>query len=370
MRDLHSLRNLVVKIGTGLCLLEDGRIDSVTLLELAQQIRTLRQRGCHVVLVTSGAVGMGRSRLGIQGPVPLDEKQALAAVGQVALMQAYQTIFGLLDICVGQVLLTRQDLESQERYLNARNAFAALLRRGVLPVVNENDSVATEEIKIGDNDQLAALVGNVTDADLVVNLTSTEGLWTSDPAHDPQARVVRDVHVLDESIWAMVRDDKTRLGTGGMHTKLEAAAIAARYGAYTAIAPGRRSGVLLDLLAGDEVGTLFYPRQRRLRGRKRWLAATPKSGGVLYLDAGAVRALREQGRSLLAAGITRLEGRFEVGHLVRLEGPDGQRLGRGLTNYSSEHLDQIKGLPTEQFEGVLGFKGHDEVVHRNHLVLD
>jgi glutamate 5-kinase len=366
---LAAFRSLVVKVGTGICMRADGRLDGSTLLALAQQMAALHQNGCRLVLVTSGAVGMGRSILGVEGAIDLSEKQALAAVGQVALMNAYQHIFQLLDMRVAQVLLTRQDLESRERYLNARNAFTALQRRGILPIVNENDSVATEEIKIGDNDQLASLVGSVVDADLVINLTSTEGLYDGDPHTNPKARVVREVDDID-AVEAFVRKDKTQHGTGGMSTKLLAARIAIGYGAHMAIAPGRESNVLARLMAGEPVGTLFRPGARKVRGKKRWIAFAGKTVGTLRVDKGALDAVQRRGRSLLAAGVTEVQGRFEVGDLVRIEGPDGEKIGRGLTNYSSDHVAQIKGLPTDRFESVLGFKGQDEVIHRDHLVLE
>lgn len=370
MRDFRSVKSLVVKLGTGIFMRDDGRPDGPVLLSLAQQVAALMGRGCRVVLVSSGAVGMGRSILGVEGSLSLGEKQALAAVGQVALMNTWQGVFGFLDIHVAQVLLTREDMESHERYLNARNAFLALQRRGILPVVNENDSVATEEIKIGDNDQLASLVGNVVDADLVVNLTSTEGLWTANPQDDPAARVVREVVEVDEAIEAMVQQKKTLHGTGGMQTKLAAARIAMRYGAHMAIVPGRERDILLRLLAGEEVGTLFRPASRPVRGRKRWIAYGGRAAGVVKVDEGAARALARDGRSLLAAGVVGVQGHFEVGDLVRIEGPGGEKIGRGLINYASDQLARIQGLPTDAFERVLGFKGHDEIIHRDHLVLD
>lgn len=370
MRDLRSVKSLVVKLGTGIFMRDDGRPDGPVLLSLAQQVAALQGRGCRFVLVSSGAVGMGRAILGVEGSVSLAEKQALAAVGQVALMNTWQNIFGLLDIHVAQVLLTREDMESHERYLNARHAFHALHRRGILPVVNENDSVATEEIKIGDNDQLASLVGNVVDADMVVNLTSTEGLWTGDPESDSGAHVVREVMQVDADVESLVRDEKTRHGTGGMQTKLTAARIATGYGAYMAIVPGRERDILLRLVDGEDVGTLFMPGPRPVRGRKRWIAYGGRTAGVVKVDEGAARALARDGRSLLAAGVLEVQGHFEVGDLVRIEGQGGEKVGRGLTNYSSEQVSRIKGLPTDAFERVLGFKGHDEIIHRDHLVLD
>lgn len=369
-RQLGGCRSLVVKVGTGLCIRADGRLDGATLIALAQQIATLRQRGCRVLLVTSGAVGMGRSILGEDGAVSLAEKQALAAVGQVAIMNAWQNVFELLDMRVAQVLLTRQDLESHERYLNVRNALGALQQRGILPVVNENDSVATEEIKIGDNDHLASLVGNVVDADLVINLTSTEGLWRGDPQRDADAEVVRVVQAGDAEVETLVRDEKTRHGTGGMLTKIQAARIATGYGAYMAIAPGRAPSVLLRLVDGDDIGTLFMPGPRRVRGRKRWIAYAGRASGVLRVDAGAREAVARRGRSLLAAGVVAVEGHFDVGALVRVEGPEGEKVARGLVNYSAEQIARIQGQPTDRFEDLLGFKGHDEVIHRDNLVLD
>jgi glutamate 5-kinase len=366
---LKDVRNVVIKLGTSTCIKNGNTLDSPLLLTLAQQIAELMGHGIRVVLVTSGAVGMGRGLLGqTPGPVTVPEKQALAALGQVALINAYASIFGLLELQVAQVLLTRDDIASHERYLNARNALHTLFGHHVLPVINENDTVATEEIRIGDNDNLASLVGSLVDADLVINLTNTDGLWTADPATHPEARRISMVERLDE--LEVEIGNISQGGTGGMATKLQAARIATGYGAYMVIARSRDPRIIARILAGDDVGTLFLPQRARLQSRKRWIAYHGREKGTLQVDAGAATALKNKGRSLLAAGIKQVVGEFEVGDLVRVEDLHGTHLGRGLTNYAAHQVRLIQGLPSESFEGVLGFKAYDEVIHRNNLVLE
>lgn len=339
-----------------------GKVQGPLLLELAQQIRTLREQGWQVVVVSSGAVGMGRSLLKT-GQEELREKQALAALGQVELMNVWRRIFDLLDIQVAQVLLTREDLRARERYLNARNTLVTLLQGGVLPIINENDSVAVTEIRFGDNDILSCLVGALVDAELVVNLTQAEGLL--DFSQQPPRRIplVRDI---DGDIMGLVRQETSTGGTGGMRSKLEAARVAMECGTAMAIARANEKNVLLRVTAGEDLGTRFEPGGRRLTSRKRWLAAGGAPRGKLHLDSGAVRAL-QNGRSILPVGLTSIEGEFGIGDLVSLLGPDGEELGRGLVNYPTHELRKLIGQPTAQIEALLGYRGHPEAVHRDHL---
>ncbi len=367
--NLRNVQNIVVKLGTSTCIKNGSTLDSPLLLQLAQQIATLMHEGRHVVLVTSGAVGMGRGLLGLTGPVSVPEKQALAALGQVELINAYKAIFGLLEIRVAQVLLTRDDIASHERYLNARNAMHTLLAHKVLPVINENDSVATEEIRIGDNDNLASLVGSLVDAELVINLTNTDGLWTDDPTANPNAERISIVERLKD-LEDVQAGQASAGGTGGMATKLQAARIATGYGASMIIARSREPNVIARLLGGEDLGTLFLPQRARLQSRKRWIAYHGRERGGVRVDAGAVTALVHKGRSLLAAGIKKVDGEFDIGDLVRVEDEAGTLLGRGLTNYAAHQVRLIQGLPSERFESVLGFKAYDEVIHRNNLVLE
>lgn len=356
------MKRLVVKFGTAVMLGSDGKLQGALLLSLAQQIRRLRDLGWEVVLVSSGAVGLGRSLLKT-GQENLREKQALAALGQVELMNVWRRIFELLDLQVAQVLLTREDLRARERYLNARNTLVTLLAGGVVPVINENDSVAVTEIRFGDNDILACLVGALVDAELVVNLTQSSGLM--DFSQDPPVRVEH-VEAITPSILELVRNDLSRGGTGGMRSKLEAARVALECGTAMVIARAQEPDVLLKLIAGDSLGTRFQPRGKRLSSRKRWLAAGGSPKGKLHLDAGAVKAL-ESGRSILPVGICHLEGDFGVGDLISLHDPQGQELGRGLVNYPAHELARIAGHPSSQLESLLGYRGHPEAVHRDHL---
>jgi glutamate 5-kinase len=355
-----------VKLGTSSCLVEDDpgltRVQGEVILPLARDIARLRERGLQVVVVSSGAVGMGRrTRWGSRiDSRELSAKQALAALGQVELMNMWRGVFELLGIGVAQVLLTRQELSRRERYLNARNTLATLLAAGVLPVVNENDSVATDEIRFGDNDILAALVGSLVEAQLVINLTRAEGLL--DLSGD-QPTVIPEVAEVDESLFGMVAPEISTGGTGGMASKLHAAKEAARYGAAMVIANSSQPGVLLDILDGKEVGTLFWPASDPLRGKKRWLASSTMVSGQLKIDAGAHRALTVKGSSLLTVGITAVEGEFRTGDIVSVTAPNGAELGRGLCNLASTELRSL--LTTRS----VGASSSKVAIHRDNLFL-
>ena len=336
-QSLRAAQRIIVKLGTSSCLTEDGRVRGEVILPLARDIAQLRERGLKVVVVSSGAVGMGRrTPWGAKiDSRELSAKQALAALGQVELMNMWRGVFELLGIGVAQVLLTRQELSRRERYLNARNTLTTLLTAGVLPVVNENDSVATDEIRFGDNDILAALVGSLVEADLVINLTRADGLLDMSQA---EPVVIHEVAEVDETLFGMVAPEMSAGGTGGMASKLHAAKEAARYGAAMVIASSGQPGVLIDILDGKEVGTLFWPAKDPLRGKKRWLASSTMVSGSLIIDPGAHRALTVKGSSLLTVGISAVEGEFRTGDIVTVSTTDGIELGRGLSDLPSTEL--------------------------------
>ena len=361
-RELGKIQRLVIKLGTRVVLSPDGAVNGAVLLPLAQQIAELRAQGRQIVVVSSGAVGLGRALLRSRGET-LPEKQALAALGQVQLMQVWQRLFSLLDIPVAQVLLTRDDLRSRQRYLNASNTLRTLLDSRILPIINENDSVATAEIRFGDNDILACLVGGLSDADAVFNLTQSEGLLRSDGS------LASTVPRIDAEVWSWIQDTLSAGGTGGMASKLEAAKVSMELGFPMVIARAAEPNIIVRLLSGEALGTVFVPQRSRLASRKRWLAAGAAVKGKLWLDRGAVRAVAELGRSLLPIGIARVEGSFAEGDLVSLCDEAGQELGRGLVGYASEELGRIAGSPTDQIAALLGQPGPDEAVHRDHLFL-
>jgi glutamate 5-kinase len=361
---------LVVKLGTAI--LTDGtqRLSPPRLVDLARQMAALHGAGHDVILVSSGAMAAGREALGYpQLPKELPAKQMLAAVGQPRLMALYEQIFGLYGVVVAQVLLTRADLANRRRYLNARNTLDALLSQNVIPIINENDTVATEEIRVGDNDNLSALVANLIEADTLVLLTDQPGLFTADPRHDPSARLVAEVSEPDipESLWQAAGGPVTDLGTGGMVTKLQAADLARRSGTRVFIARGSDSDVLTRLLDGDRLGTCFQPSATAVESRKRYILAGGASG-CLTVDDGAAQALH-RGGSLLPVGVTAVEGAFDRGDTVRIAGPAGHEIARGIVNYSAADLARIRRRRSDEIDGLLGYNYGDEVIHRNDLVL-
>jgi glutamate 5-kinase len=367
---IKKARRLVVKVGSGLITEpgqgpHEGRIGALA-ADIASLIRDRRE----VALVSSGAIATGTARLGLEArPRSIPEKQAAAAVGQSALMWQYEHAFKRFGIPVGQVLLTGQDISDRSRYLNARNTLLTLLDFGVLPIVNENDTVAVDEIKVGDNDNLAALVAHLIDADLLVLLTDVEGLYTGDPRRDPGARRLDTVEAVTEAIEGLVYDAAGAVSVGGMSTKLQAAQKAAASGIPMVIASGHEAGVLPRLLKGEAVGTYFKPRDDRLAARKRWIAFAVPPQGRLTVDAGAKKALTERGTSLLPSGLVEVDGEFQAGEVVALAELDGKEFARGLVNYDASELRRIRGSRTADIEKTLGYKGVDEVVHRDNLVV-
>ncbi len=367
---LAGCRRLVVKVGSGLVTAPGLGADPDRIAAVAAEIAAVRE-GREVVLVTSGAIVTGMGRLALaERPRSIPEKQAAAAVGQSALMWQYEIAFKRHGVPVGQVLLTAQDIADRSRYLNARNTLLALLGFGVVPVVNENDTVAVEEIKVGDNDNLSALVASLIDAELLVVLTDVDGLYTADPAKDPAARKIDVVAAVTPEVERLVWDRAGRVSVGGMATKLEAAQKVAASGIPMVIASGRRGDTLTRLLAGQPVGTYFAPRADRLTARKRWIAFAVPPQGRLTVDAGAVRALTQQGRSLLPSGVVGVEGDFTAGEVVAVVSvPEGREVGRGLVNFDAAELRRIRGAKTSEIEARLGYRSADEVIHRDNLVV-
>ena len=371
MRDkVTGAQRWVVKIGSAL-LTADGRgLDRGAMAVWVEQMVALRRAGVELVLVSSGAVAAGMSRLGWAArPSAIHELQAAAAVGQMGLVQAWESSFGEHGLHTAQVLLTHEDLSDRKRYLNARTTLRTLVELGAIPVINENDTVATDEIRFGDNDTLAALVANLVEADLLVILTDRDGMFDADPRNNPDAQLIFEARADDPALDAVAGGTGGALGRGGMQTKLRAARLAARSGAYTMIVGGRIERVLDRLKAGERLGTLLSPERGLLAARKQWLAGHLQMRGTLTLDAGAVKALTVDGKSLLPVGVRAVEGNFRRGEMVACVGPDGHEVARGLANYAAAEAQKIVGLPTDRIEAVLGYIDESELVHRDNLVL-
>ncbi len=368
-KSLSQVRRCVVKIGSALLTRGGQGLDTAAIRDWAAQIAVLRARGVQLLLVSSGAVASGMQRLGYAArPHALHELQALAAVGQMGLVQVYESSFQEHGLHTAQVLLTHDDLAHRERYLNARSTLRTLLDLGVVPVINENDTVATEEIRFGDNDALAALVANLVEAELLLILTDQAGLYERDPRAHPDAVLVHAGVAGDKALEAMAGGSGA-LGRGGMRSKLAAAAKAARAGAATVIASGREPRVLERVLAGERLGTWLTPAEERLAARKRWLAGQLQVRGELLLDRGAVKVLRESGRSLLPVGVTAVRGRFSRGEMVACLDPEGNEVARGLVNYSAEESARIIGQASDRIEAILGYVDEPELVHRDNMII-
>ncbi len=369
MSPLASAKRLIVKIGSSL-LVDDstGQVRRGWLETLAADIAACKARGQEVIVVSSGAVAVGRRKLGLVPPLKLEEKQAAAATGQIRLAHAWQEALAHHHITVAQVLLTLDDSENRRRYLNARSTLETLLRLGAVPVINENDTVATAEIRVGDNDRLAARVAQMVSADALVLFSDIDGLYTADPRKDPDARFIPEVHELTPEIEAMAGDPGSAYGSGGMVTKLVAARICLSAGCRMAITRGEPMHPLKTIEDGGRC-TWFLPNSEPRTARKQWIFGSMKPAGTVVLDAGAARALA-QGRSLLPAGVTEVEGAFERGDCVLVRGVDGKTLGRGLVAYSAEDARAILGRKSGDIEAILGFRGRDELIHRDDLVME
>lgn len=361
---------VVVKLGTSVLTAGAQHLDRAHMVELVRQCALLQKAGHKLIVVTSGAVAAGRELLGFPDlPADLPHKQMLAAIGQGQLVHLWQHLFGLYGLNVGQMLLTRADLEDRERFLNARDTLGTLLSHGVIPLINENDAVATNEIKVGDNDNLSARVAILAKAELLMLLTDQPGLFTADPRANPDAELIQEVKTIDATLHRLAGGSVSGLGTGGMATKLQAADVARRAGITVVIASGQGPDVIRRLVQGERVGTRFSAIDDPLENRKQWILAGPPPVGQLHLDAGAVNALLSKGASLLPKGVKAVVGQFERGDAVKLLGPDGNTLAVGLCRYSAAEMAAILGIHSDAIAMALGYDRGPVVIHRDDLVL-
>ena len=366
---LGRAKRWVIKIGSALITNEGKGLDTSAIKRWAEQMAELRSTGKELLLVSSGAVAEGMSRIGMtQRPRALYELQAVAALGQMGLIQHFESCFKQHDIHTAQVLLTHEDLSDRKRYLNARSTLNTLMKIGAIPIINENDTVATEEFRFGDNDTLAALVANLVEADALIILTDQQGLYNKDPRQNQDAELISEANATDPVIISMAGSGGL-LGRGGMRTKITAAQRAARSGAATLIASGRAENVLLEIAKGTELGTLLSPKTEKLAARKQWLAGHLIVRGSLQLDEGASKALSDSGVSLLAVGVTRVNGNFNRGDMVSCLSPGGEEIARGLVNYSADEAGKIMGKASNEIEKTLGYVDEPELIHRDNLVL-
>jgi glutamate 5-kinase len=367
---LGSSRRIVVKVGSSiLASLEKGLLYDV-FSHLTKEISDLKRQGFEFVLVSSGAIAAGMEKLGYKTrPQAITQKQATAAVGRTRLMKIYEDYFSRYQQMVAQILLTHDDLSHRRRFLNARNTLLTLLELGIIPIINENDTVVVDEIKFGDNDNLSALITNLIGADLLIILTDIDGLCDSDPRVNPHARCIPLVEEIDVDLDGIVGETKSEISVGGMISKIQAARKASRFGIPTVVARGTKEGVLHQILKGKEIGTLILPKKDSLSSRKHWIAFNPKPKGDVIVDDGAKKAVVQKGKSLLPSGVVKIRGSFNRGDLVTCVGSRGKEFARGLVNYSATELEKIRGLRSDQIESTLGYKYSDEVIHRDDLVV-
>lgn len=363
-------KRVVIKVGSAILTTELG-MNLEVIDNLAREIAFLHNSGREVILVTSGAVAAGRKKVGYdaRGEIGMRQKQALAAIGQSVLMHIYDETFGRYDTRIAQVLLTHSDLSRRDRYLNVRNTLNTLFEFGVVPIINENDTVSVEELRFGDNDTLGALVANLIEADMFICLTDVVGLYNGNPHDDPNARPIYTVAEVTPEVEAMAGNVKSALGTGGMRSKIRAAKMVADGGGSSFIGPGRTQNILQQLFSGEMIGTFFLPKSTRMPSRKHWISYVLKPKGRLVLDGGACKALTEKGRSLLPSGILEVHGSFGPGDAVECSDQEGRVIAVGLINYGSMDVAKIKGRKTAEIASVLGYKDDDEVMHRDNLVL-
>lgn len=367
---LKNVKRVVVKIGSQVLTNANGALDAEVFRQICDDIATLRGKGFQVLVVSSGAIAAGRSELGMsEKPATIPQKQAAAAIGQTRLMHAYETGLAPHGLKAAQVLLTSEDLGSRQRFLNARATLDTLLGFGIVPIINENDTVVVDEIKFGDNDNLSALVTNVGEAHLLLILTDVQGLFSADPRTNPDARLIPLVKGITREVERAAGGSRSSVGTGGMSTKVAAAKKAGKNGVPTIMVPGKQKGIVAAALQGKEVGTLFLPSETGVNRRKHWIAYTLKPAGRLIVDDGARDVLLKKGKSLLPSGIGRIEGRFERGSCVRICGPDGQEFARGLSDYSSSEVVLLAGHKSSEIEEILGYRYADVIVHRDNLVV-
>jgi len=362
---------IVVKIGTNVLRAGTERISRPGLIDVARQISGLKEQGHEPILVSSGAIFAGRELLGVIPPAQKKDipyKQMLAAVGQGRLLALYQQIFEMYNLIVAQALLTRDDLANRTRYLNARNTLHRLIQHGAIPIINENDVVAVDEIKFGDNDNLSGLVANLIDADLLIILTDQPGLFTADPRFNDTASLIREVAKIDDSVRAMAGSSSGDIGTGGMVTKIQAAELATRSGTEVVIAPGRERDVILRVANGEALGTRFPTQFSHVESRKRWILAEP-ARGALRIDDGAADALTENNKSLLVVGVVEVFGHFKRGETVRILNRHNHEIGRGIANYKAEDMRAIQGKQSDRIAEILGYEYGPPAIHRDNLVI-
>jgi glutamate 5-kinase len=367
---LSGISRVVVKVGTSTLTHSSGLLNLARIENLVRQLADLHNQNLEVILVTSGAVGAGMGRLGLKSkPKTIPEKQAAAAVGQGILLHMYEKLFSEYGKIIAQILLTKDDFSNRHRFLNARNTFFALLEKGVIPIINENDAVVVDEIKVGDNDTLSALVASLVEADLLILLSDIDGLYDDNPNTNPDAKLIHFVKNITPEIEGAASGAGTKLGTGGMTTKISAAKIAVSSGTAMIIANGAKSSILQQVVDGEEVGTLFKPKEHPLQARKHWIAFSTDISGKIVVDEGAEKALIIEQCSLLASGIRKVEGCFTEGSVVSIHNDCGKELGRGVINYSSTEIELILGKRSSDIEKLLGHKNFDEAVHRNNMVI-
>lgn len=359
---------LVVKVGSSSLIYQSGKPNISMMESLARELSDLNNRGLDVILVTSGAQGVGFNRLGFtRRPKNIPERQAAAAVGQGMLMHIYEKLFAEYGVTVGQVLLTKEDFSDRKRFLNARNTLYSLMGLRVIPIINENDTVAVDEIKLGDNDTLAALVGGLVDADVLVLLSDVDGLYSGDPRSMSEAGLIPEVREITGEMEKVAGGAGSSVGTGGMVTKLQAAKIAMHSGAVMVLGNASQKDVVRRIMAGEEIGTAFWPLEK-LDNKKRWIAYSSSIQGKIFVDDGASRAILDSGKSLLSSGITKVEGSFDLGNTVSVIDPQGREIARGIVNYAARDIEKIMGRHSREIKKILGHQDYTEVIHRNNLV--
>ncbi len=366
---IKDAKRIVVKVGTSTLLHPNGKINLYRMEHLVRELSDLASQGKEVILVTSGAIGVGMVRMGLKKrPSSVPEKQALASVGQVLLMHLYDKFFTEYGQIAGQVLLTKENFANHSQYVNGRNTIMTMLQQGMIPVINENDAVTIAEVKIGDNDTLSATVAAMVDADVLIILSDIDGVYDANPQTHPEAKLLHEIKEITQAVEQLAGGAGSAVGTGGMATKIEAAKIATAAGVTMFIASGSQDGVVRDILQGEEYGTVFPPKPAHLRARKGWLAFGRRISGVLFVDDGCLRALKS-GSSLLAAGITGSEGDYKAGSTVRVLTGDYQEIARGTINYDAAVVEKIKGRKTCDFGSLIEGEIHEEVIHRDNMVL-
>ena len=368
--NFSEAEKIVIKLGSSIVTNDGDGLDEKCLSSLIKQISILNSQNKKVILVSSGAIAAGLRKLGVKKrPKVLSELQSAAAVGQMDLVRVYEELFSDNNLVSAQILLTHSDLSDRKRYLNARSTIFNLIKNNVIPVINENDTVASEEIRFGDNDSLAAMVANLIEADLLVLLTDQDGLFSSDPRGDNNAKLIRHGYVDDKNLDDLASGTKSTIGTGGMATKILAARRAALSGAHTIIASGKRNNILVDLSNDEDIGTFLQSREVKLVARKKWLADNLKSNGKIYIDQGAEKALIHKGKSLLAAGVTKVIGTFDRGEVIQCVNESGHEILKGLVNYNSEEVKKIIGVSSDKIESILGYVNESSLIHRDNMII-